>query len=352
MREGRCAVPCPAVGCKGEFNPLMIYKNLISIHQQRYRSMISELVLEKDKSLQKLLLVILDHLNLKCPTCRSLVDPFPDACSAVLCVNCGGHYCNYCFKGYSSGNYEQDKAAAHTDAASHYKSNVPTDVNPFLPHDLILQGHREYRFNSLTKCLHIAMGTNEFAQRCRHDVALSLILAVQEIIDQGLDIYDLWEAADSLLFKTPIHMSEIAKENATDMNGNIIRQSSDEKQSRPFDGGQQLANALKTNNFTAALQILESYRENLDVNYSDATYGPLAILALLTNQTNIARILLERGADPLAVHPMGRNMIYIAIEKGFDDMFELILQIHPDIDINAPITTEEPQKTAVHVAAR
>jgi hypothetical protein len=36
-----------------------------------------------------------DILTLVCPTCRSPVDPFPDACSAVMCLNCGNYYCQY-----------------------------------------------------------------------------------------------------------------------------------------------------------------------------------------------------------------------------------------------------------------
>ena len=43
----------------------------------------------------------LEQMTMQCPHCNAAVDPDPDGCSAVLCLNCGQYYCNYCFKGYS-----------------------------------------------------------------------------------------------------------------------------------------------------------------------------------------------------------------------------------------------------------
>lgn len=64
------------------------------------------------------LITPLDVMTLRCPTCKTPVDPNPDACSAVMCLNCGGHYCNYCFMAFATGKQE-DRANCHKHVSTH-----------------------------------------------------------------------------------------------------------------------------------------------------------------------------------------------------------------------------------------
>lgn len=56
--------------------------------------------------------------------------------------------------------------------------------------------------------------------------------------------------------------------------------------------------------------------------------------ALQAGEPQIARILLEYGADPAATDKYGITALYEAARKGFTDIIETLLA-HPAVDINA-----------------
>jgi ankyrin repeat protein len=326
-------------------------------------------------------------MTLKCPTCKTPVDPFPDACSAVMCLNCGNHYCNYCFQGFATGQADKDRASAHEHTAIHHDSDRPGGRDAFLSTDLVLRGHQEYRSAQLVKCLSIAMTSTEFGIRSRHDVALALILCSKEIEDLNLNIHELWSEAEarcwashsqsSMLITAPaaneksltITTSEFddlgddfqadsAQEAALTWasfatNTGRQRKSSSEGSSSRRRGGLQLANAILTNNHHALMQLIESYRGDLDVDYMDIRHGhPLCTLAILSGQVWAAKILLERGADPLRTNKGGRTVLYIAVEAGLEDIIRFIFEKHPHVNINDPATDELQRYCPIHVAAR
>jgi ankyrin repeat protein len=119
-------------------------------------------------------------------------------------------------------------------------------------------------------------------------------------------------------------------------------------------GATQLANALITYNTEAAAQIMATYTDgNLDVDYTDVKHGyPLCSLALITGQADIALKLLEMGADPLKPNTSGRTVMYVAAEAGLENVIRCIVQLHPELDLNAPITSELQRYSPIHVAAR
>lgn len=119
-------------------------------------------------------------------------------------------------------------------------------------------------------------------------------------------------------------------------------------------GATQLANALITYNTEAAAQIMHTYQDgNLDVDYTDMKHGhPLCSLALITGQSDIAMKLLKLGADPLKPNTSGRTVLYMAAEAGLENVIRYILQLHPHLDLNAPITSELQKYSLTHVAAR
>lgn len=115
LRDHRCAVFCPADGCRSNFNVIELFSLLRPREKARYCSIVADL-LGNDPNLRMLHSTLIDLMTLKCPSCKTPVDPLPDACSAVMCLNCGHYYCNYCFLGFSTGATDKDRAAAHEHA--------------------------------------------------------------------------------------------------------------------------------------------------------------------------------------------------------------------------------------------
>lgn len=412
MKECCCAISCPVSGCEASLNSLQVFSHLGHCvdtscgknTQLRYRTIINDLVAYNNKNLKLLTSSIIDIMTLKCPVCKISVDPLPDACSAVMCLTCGNHYCNYCFESFASGQIHQDRAAAHRHTATHNNSNRLEDRDAFLPVDVIERGHKQYRLAQLVKCVSVAMASADYGENSCHDVALSLIMCFQEITDVGLDPLVIWtqaqeklqtkcsvveaETDDPMSFEDVPQMfravgddevEESIISNLDDDNVLIVRgrasMSPPEALSHhsprpqvfasaplpppPKRGGPQLANAILTSNSHAINQIIVSYKDELDIDYVDQRHGhPLASLSILSGpfidsfdsqvvnivlesgQTWVAKLLLSKGANPLKVNKGGRTVLYIAIEAGLLELVELILGKYPQIDIDEP-TTEE-----------
>lgn len=430
MRETRCAIPCPAENCRSKFDPLRVFHQMPAREKARYKSILDDVTSNLD-SLQMLRSAILDVMTLKCPTCSVPVDPYPDACSAVMCLNCGNHYCNFCFTPFSTG------VLAHEHVASHSTSEKPENRDAFLSSELVAGGQRQYQISQLEKCISLALSSAEFGIDGGHEVSLALILCYTEVSDLNIDILNLWQAARKIVMcgyasrpsKTPSSggrgrpsrsfissdarirsvgssfmvstssddfdstddteidgmssFSDLFGPNADDQHPYIARNpttpSSLEAAAEvvnvrdgPLDsmtrvrdamqqqdvvqrqGATQLANALITYNTEAAAQIMSTFNDgSLDVNYTDVKHGyPLCSLALITGQADIALKLLELGADPLKPNASGRTVIYVAAEAGLENVIRYIVHLHPQLDMNAPITSELQRYSPIHVAAR
>ena len=370
--------------------------------------------------LQVLRSAILDVMTLKCPTCRVPVDPFPDACSAVMCLNCGNHYCNYCFTPFTTG------VLAHEHVASHSTNDRPENRDAFLSAELVAEGQRLHQILQLESCVSLALASPEYGVNGGHDVSIALVMCYSEITALKIDVLQLLENSRNIVMtgsSRPLD-NEVPTTNTPNKetdpvnNDNAIRKfgaqtSSDEydlgsgmeydDNSAPFldvfdptniddqqpfipppstlvvptaqihgytwdvrrdtiqqpevvqrQGAIQLANALITYNTEAATQIMHTYRDgSLDVNYIELKHGhPLCSLALITGQSDIALKLLEMGADPLKPNTSGRTVLYMAAEAGLENVIRCILKLHPNIDVNAPITSEHQKYCLTHVAAR
>lgn len=145
LRANRCAIVCPVHNCNCNYNSIILFSMMPPRERSRYLSILNDTVVAADKSIQKashsfdtegsvrksyhgndvnlLKSAILDVMTLRCPQCKTTVDPYPDACSAVMCLNCGNHYCNYCFASFATGALDKDRAAAHSHAAVHNDSD-------------------------------------------------------------------------------------------------------------------------------------------------------------------------------------------------------------------------------------
>jgi hypothetical protein len=161
--------------------------------KKRYISMISSFNDTEKSLIQTLRSAILDLLTLKCPSCSIPVDPYPDACSAVMCLNCGQYYCNYCFSVF------EDRAEAHTHVASHSISESPEGRDPFLPADVVAEGHRLYRTNKMEQCVQLGVTSPSFGLNGGREVCLALILCSPELLDMKIDPSQLWTKAVTIL---------------------------------------------------------------------------------------------------------------------------------------------------------
>jgi hypothetical protein len=429
MRENRCAITCPAENCGSRFNPLHVFRRMQPRESARYSSIMDDVMANVD-SFQMLRSAILDVMTLKCPTCCVPVDPYPDACSAVMCLNCGHHYCNFCFMPFPTG------VMAHEHVATHSTSEKPENRDAFLSADLVAGGQRLHQISQLEKCISLAMSSAEYGVDGGHEVSIALIACRRELADLNIDTAQLWQAAQNILTsgyitrpsKAPVarrmsnrsvtesdvrirsvgssflvsmstddfdstddteidgmsSLSELFGPTMTNdhrpytpkrqnlQNGTMIADDAGEAKmpeilasGRPRNavertevhqrqGATQLANALITYNTEAAAQIMATYTDgNLDVDYTDVKHGyPLCSLALITGQADIAVKLLEMGADPLKPNTSGRTVMYVAAEAGLENVIRCIVHLHPELDLNAPITSELQRYSPIHVAAR
>jgi hypothetical protein len=180
--------------------------------------------------LPSVIAALLDVLSLKCPSCGATVDPFPDACSAILCLSCGHHYCNFCFAAFNGPVSESNKADAHRHVACH-----SPERDPFLSVDVVSRGHLLHRERQVVLVLSAEVRATG---RGKQLAALALVLAADELRDVGLAVSELWSAA-TLGTRTNASTSIEQPPRAS-----------------PADYGQLLANALKTGNLEAAMQVL------------------------------------------------------------------------------------------------
>ena len=129
--------------------------------------------------------------------------------------------------------------------------------------------------------------------------------------------------------------------------------------------GVQLANAILTQNRAAVNQLLTAYGEQLDIDFIDGSQltplqqrqqrrtQPVTSLAILTNQDEIALMLVERGADVTQSDlQLGRTVLYIAIESGRYPLVESILNMRPNLDLTTPLSREAAAYHSLHIAAR
>lgn len=321
----------------------------------RYSSIVSN-VSENLSLIYRLRGSFQDVLTLTCPTCKRPVDPFPDACSAVMCLNCGSYYCNYCFLGFSSGNTEEDRALSHTHTAQHHPAEELTQRDAFLPAEVVKKGQLETQRQQLVQCIALAMSSKEFAAENQQCISLSLILLEQELKDLGLSVSEVWLLAEERLLGPAKKPSPTENEGPAPVENQPLPEVPLLPRPNPVNvnsGGVQLANALISNNAIAVRQILQAFRETMDVNYIEPVHSyPLTSLAILAKQKDVAQVLIRRGADPTIIcRQNGRSILYLTIEAGYLDLLIVIIDKNPALDINMIVTNEGNGFTMLHVAA-
>jgi ankyrin repeat protein len=103
------------------------------------------------------------------------------------------------------------------------------------------------------------------------------------------------------------------------------------------------------------LQPLESEENTQDLlNLDEKVDGrPILALAIGADMDSVAIKLLVLGCNPLARDiKTSRTALYIAIEFGKVEIAKEIYRRNPNLNIDAPLTSEKDKFTAVHVATR
>ena len=190
LRGTRCRIACPVNECGSTFDVVEAFERMEQRERSRFLGIVRDITLVESTMLKQLQLTLLELMTLKCPTCKNTVDPFPDACSAVMCLFCGNHYCNYCFMAFATGDSQQDRARAHTHVAIHNSDKPAQSRDAFLSNALTREGQRNYLFGILRKCLTLAFGARELTA---HEVGLALVLVDAELVDLGISSLQLWQ---------------------------------------------------------------------------------------------------------------------------------------------------------------
>lgn len=342
-KEGK--VLCPRSDCPDFFDTLTLYENLDELQKKRYFNIISEVVLPAFPFLAQTVAALRDMLVLSCPVCHVAIDPTPDACSAIQCLNCGFYYCNYCFESFASENTSENRVAAHDHAATHKVVAEGETQDAFLPLDLVLQGQNAFQRRKLIKYLQLVIGSNSLVSRSSNGLqtaSMGMLLAFEDIQLLGWKPLEVWNEA---LDGSDINfMSSISFE----LSPSTVSSKS-------------LALAMLSHNLDAARQILITEGVSVDADYrhpisledhTEINY-PLTSMAVLLDMDEIAEELLKRGANVLqAESRLGRTVMYVIVEKGGQKLLDFVFRHCVEFDWNQALTAEICGFSALDIASR
>jgi hypothetical protein len=340
LKETRGAIACPSDACDTHFDTIELYAIMQKRERIRYLSILDVLVSQRP-DLRRMKSALVDVVTLKCPSCSITIDPLPDACSAILCLNCGNYYCNYCFAPFATGDRDIDRAEAHAHCAIHNPQENATQRDSFLSAATVKEGQRAHQLDALIRFTLLALTSVEHGSFGGQDVVIILLLSQAELIDLGFSYQQIWLEA----------RSRLTGSSSRSVSSSISL--SQPKQTKAGSSARQLSLALITHNNEAIDQVYSAWGDTIDPDYADPAHGlPLTMLAMLCNRNDIALRLLKSGANPLSKNRMGRNLLYVIAERGATEVLDHIINEQQGIDWNRPVTDEACHYTMIHVAAR
>lgn len=343
---------------------------LESLERKRYCNLIQEIVFEEDRRIGKVTNVLRDMLTLSCPSCKTAVDPSPDACSAIMCLNCSCYYCNYCFALFNSKDNNKDKADCHIHVATHNTMSSPTSGtssggDPFLPRELVLVGQKQFTEGRILQCLQLALSSAEHADDAMHLVAMAFAVCFEDIAELSIDPLKVWFGAISAVTSTTNPF--LSRMRSNEQLGNLLEAGDEHTHvtTSTNHSGKIIANAIISNNDVAIRQILSAYQTDLDVNYRETVVVsdgqntrvsyPLTTLSILMGFNWLAIELIKLGADLYAkdnIHH--RTVLMVILEKACLDVLDFLFQheMPQPINWNAPLTDEDNQYNSLQIVAR
>lgn len=262
-------------------------------------------------------------LSFNCPNtkrCGRLLDPEPDACTAMMCPTCGAHFCFACFERFPN----KEDAHAHVSAAHDHE-------DPFLPREKTLQIHRLIRAQRIWNYLQ-HMHSKLRSALCRH--------FVHELAD--LDIPLSPEEIHQL------SMSVKAKNGAG--NANVMTMPGEATLRPPIAGEflseqqeSELMNLANLRRWTDIKYLVNSYRgDGLIVRFNAADHLNRKMLqAAITypesefEALELTRFILDNGGAVDEAQEHGHAPLKNAIFKNYVRVAELLLQRGADIELRS-----------------
>jgi hypothetical protein len=176
LKDGLYVIECPEPDCDSRpYNVAELIQHGGSAHSvNSYVSTLVEICKHKEnnsaketESKRQMVPHLLDALNLKCPnrSCRAVLDPTPDGCSAVRCAACATYACFLCFMACdnSSSCHRHVRECVHS----------PSPQNLFISELLRQPVHKRIRVIQLRKVLSKALlrDCGPWASGLPHDAA-------------------------------------------------------------------------------------------------------------------------------------------------------------------------------------
>lgn len=125
----------------------------------------------------------------------------------------------------------------------------------------------------------------------------------------------------------------------------------------PITGDKSMLTALQTVIISKQSHLVSLIIEKgANIHQPDEECGCSPImLSVLNNDVISLKLLLRNHGDPRVLSKQGRSPLYSAVEAGYAHMIRILLEENyvPEyaIDVNAPVTTESDQRSAIHIAA-
>lgn len=240
-----------------------------------------------------------DRLNLRCPDCRIVTDPDPDACAAMMCANCGAHFCWVCFQLFES----KAEVYKHVPVAHNCDSVFPSQ-------SIKAAGHMVVRQRSL----------GAYLRRLSPAVAQPLICSLESLLlDAGLPVaVDSWiTTSGSTRFTSG---GEVPPEKPKD--NDAVDQTDTHS---TVEYGQALVRNACSLNFTAVLQILSSGGSFSVEERENRFQWTTLMIASWCNEKAVLAELLKRQASVNACEAENKTALMLSAEAGHSGITQMLI---------------------------
>ena len=405
VKASFAVIRCPSSGCSQVFHPLELYIIMDTNNKRRYQRILEELlcviskrggthVAKKERTFvdaigagRRVNTALVDLLTLRCPTCRQAIDPFPDACAAVLCLCCGSYYCNCCLMAFCSGDSAVDKAECHRHTTTHHPNYVLQGqeqgqeqeqeqeqeqgqgqgqglADPFLPHDVILAGHVNYRKMQITRVLKMVFLPPSSSSSSRmnrnskslHASLLNVLLLEHDLREQaGITLNYVMQLVQIRNRSDESFRSNDNIETTLPTSSTTVPTPTSISSSSSSSIGFRLMNCIYSSNVVAFKQLLGSLPNGSnDLNFRCPQTG-LTLLALTSSFKLIecSLELLNKDCNVETLQgPCARSTLYVITEIGDLHLLHAIKIRFPSINLNQIATREQDSHRLIHVASR
>lgn len=95
---------------------------------------------------------------------------------------------------------------------------------------------------------------------------------------------------------------------------------------------EKLFRAVKNKDYELLKSLIDQHKDIIDVNAADEKRHTLLHWAAREGATEIAKLLIDKGADVNAIDYIGSTPLHIALWKGDKDIAELLIEKGADVN--------------------